>query len=108
MAVDARFNSNVQRCANRPALDAEINAIIQTLSGEEFKKRLHAAGVAFGSVNTVAELSTHPQLRRMDIGTPTGPVSLPASPWRWRGDQTAPRPSPALGSHNAAIRAEFS
>ena len=107
MAVDERFNSNVQRCANRPALDGEINAIIKNFTGEEFKRRLHAADVAFGSVNTVAELSTHPQLRRMEVGTPKGQVSLPAAPWRWRDDEIVPRPSPALGSHNDAIRAEF-
>ncbi len=107
MAVDPRFNSNVQRVANRPALDVEINAVIKDLTGDEFKKRLYDADVAFGSVNTVAELSIHPQLRRMEIGTPSGPVSLPAAPWRWRGENIVPRPSPALGAHDAAIRKEF-
>jgi itaconate CoA-transferase len=107
MAVDPRFNSNVQRCANRPALDAEIALVLKDLTCKEFAARLHAADVAFGSVNTVAELSTHPQLRRMVIGTPSGPASLPASPWRWRDEDIVPRPSPALGAHSAAIRKEF-
>jgi len=108
IATDPRFNSNVQRCANRPALDQEINAIIKNLTGAEFIARLRTADVAFGSVNAVADLSKHPQLRRMEVGTPGGPVSMPASPWRWRGETIAPRPSPALGAHSAAIRAEFS
>ena len=107
MTIDPRFDSNVQRVANRPGLDAEINAIIKGITGEEFKKRLYDADVAFGSVNTVAELSTHPQLRRMELSTPSGPVSLPAAPWRWRGEDIVPRPSPPLGAHDAAIRKEF-
>ncbi len=107
MAVDPRFDSNVHRCENRPALDQEINAVIAGLTGEGFIARLRAADIAYGAVNAVADLSRHPQLRRMDVGTPSGSVSMPASPWNWRGETIAPRPVPALGEHSAAIRAEF-
>ena len=42
--------------------------------------RLRSAGIAFASLNGVGELSTHPQLRRAEVQTPTGPVALPAPP----------------------------
>jgi itaconate CoA-transferase len=49
----------------------------------------------------------HPQLRRIEVGTPSGTVSYPAPPAR---DDGAPRrygAVPALGEHTAKIRAEF-
>jgi itaconate CoA-transferase len=55
----------------------------------------------------------HPQLRRIDIATPSGVVSYPAPPARDDGtprDDGAPRrygAVPALGEHTAKIRAEF-
>ncbi len=107
MARDPRFVSNVKRCENRPALDQEIAAILKPLTGAEFVARLRAGDIAFGAVNSVAELSQHPQLRRMEIGSPTGPISLPAHPWQWRESAGASGPVPALGQHSAAIRAEF-
>ena len=108
MATDPQFASNVLRCENRATLDREIIAILKPLTGEEFVARLRAADVAFGAVNSVADLSHHPQLRRMEVGTPTGPVSLPAHPWRLQESAGSPGPAPAIGQHSAAIRAEFS
>jgi formyl-CoA transferase len=49
----------------------------------------------------------HPQLRRIEIATPSGVVSYPAPPAR---DDATPRrygPVPALGEHSAKIWAEF-
>ena len=38
------------------------------------------ARIAFGSLNSVADLSAHMQLRRLPVPTPSGPVSIPAPP----------------------------
>jgi crotonobetainyl-CoA:carnitine CoA-transferase CaiB-like acyl-CoA transferase len=109
LADDARFTSNNLRVANRPALDAAIGAVVSALTRGEFVERLRAANVAYGAVNDVADLSVHPQLRRVTFGTPTGPVSLPAPAMRWRGEGEASfGPTPALGEHSAKLRAEFS
>ena len=104
---DSRFLSNSQRCANRMALDAEIDQVLRRLSSQEFADRLKRARIAFGALNSVAEFSRHPQLRRVSVETPTGPVKMPAPPVIERGEQRVPGPVPALGADGARIRHEF-
>jgi crotonobetainyl-CoA:carnitine CoA-transferase CaiB-like acyl-CoA transferase len=41
-------------------------------------KRLSDADIAFAEVNTMADLTTHPHLRRIEVDTPNGRVSYPA------------------------------
>ncbi|NYZ17332.1 CoA transferase [Azospirillum sp. RWY-5-1] len=107
LATDPRFASGTARVANRPALDAAIGAVFAAMNREEARERLSRAGIAFGSVNGVAELSTHPQLRRIAVDTPTGPVSMVAPPQRWNDDAFAPNPVPTIGQHNESVRWEF-
>ena len=108
LADDPRFMSNSLRVQNRVPLDSLIAGIFQGLSKNAVVGRLRSAGIAFASLNGVKELSSHPQLRRVEVQTPTGPVALPAPPARWRGeDQRNLGPSPALGQHTQAIRKEF-
>ncbi|WP_425229963.1 CaiB/BaiF CoA transferase family protein [Sphingomonas sp.] len=108
LADDARFASNAMRCANRPALDAIIGAVFGRLSVAATVERLAAAGTAYASLNGVADLSAHPQLRREDAVTPTGLVALPGPPVRWFGAAHASLSIPAIGAQSEAIRAEFS
>ena len=108
LADNPHFASNSARCANRPALDAAIGAVFGALTAVEVIERMATAGTAYASLNEVADLSRHPQLRRADTPTPTGPASLPTTPIRWNGEGRPARPVPALGEHSAAIRAEFS
>ena len=108
LAADPRFASNSLRVQNRSALDAIISNIFHGLPKAAAVGRLGSAGIAFASLNGVKELSGHPQLRRVDIDTPTGPVALPAPPARWRDEEARNLgPSPALGQHSHAIRQEF-
>ncbi len=108
LAEDARFTSNSLRVQNRIPLDAIISNIFRGLPKAAIVGRLRSAGTAFASLNGVKELSSHPQLRRVEIETPTGPVALPAPPPRWRGEEARTLgPSPALGQHSQAIREEF-
>lgn len=107
LVSDPRFASGTARVANRPALDAAIGAVFAAMDREQARERLGRAGIAFGSVNGVAELSTHPQLRRIAVDTPTGPVSMVAPPLRWHGDAFAPNPIPAVGEHSKKLRLEF-
>jgi itaconate CoA-transferase len=44
----------------------------------EAEARLVKADTAFASVNDMASLSAHPHLRRIDLQTAAGDVSLPA------------------------------
>ena len=56
-------------------------------------------------VSDVARLSTHPQLRRMEVAHESGSVALPVP--AVSADWDVPRPIPALDEHGEAIRAEF-
>ncbi|KQS04132.1 carnitine dehydratase [Sphingomonas sp. Leaf357] len=107
IATDDRFATNSLRCEHRPALDATIDAVFGALDAATVIARMAAAGTAYASLNDVADLSVHPQLRRVEADSPTGPVALPASPVRWAGIAAAALPIPALGGDSAAIRAEF-
>lgn len=107
LARDPRFHSNTARCENRPALDGIIASIFGKLQREELAQRLLAAKIAFGAVNSLADLADHPQLRRATVATPSGPVALVAPPVRSGGGDRSLGPVPALGEHTVAIREEF-
>lgn len=107
LASDPRLDSNTARCDNRAALDAIIAGVFGELRREELAARLLDARIAFGAVNSLADLARHPQLRRAAVATPSGVVQLVAPPVRLGGGDRALRPVPALGEHGDAIRAEF-
>ena len=107
LATDPRFVSNTLRVANRPELDAAVGAFFAKLDRAQATERLRRARIAFGSLNSVADLSAHSQLRRIEVDTPTGPVSAVAPPPRWSGETFQPRPVPAIGQHTEALRKEF-
>ncbi|RVT90960.1 CaiB/BaiF CoA transferase family protein [Sphingomonas crocodyli] len=107
LAADARYGSNVGRCADRPALDATIAETMMTADAATWMDRLIAGGIACAPVSEVADLSTHPHLRRVAVDTPTGPAMIPAPPARWDGEVPALGAVPAIGQHDAALRAEF-
>jgi itaconate CoA-transferase len=105
---DSRFASNARRCANRTALDSIINACLDHLPLEDVKQRLAIGRIAFGTVNDVAGLSAHPQLRRVTVETPSGNISLPGHPVLWQGDASQPvSPVPQIDEHGSALRKEF-
>ena len=107
LAGDPRFATNIDRVANRPALDAAIIEVFGGLDRGGVIARLKNAGVAYGMINDVAGLSSHPQLRRVRVETPSGPVDMPAPP-ALTGETLAPGPVPAPGQHSDAVRREFS
>jgi formyl-CoA transferase len=70
-------------------------------------KKLESADIAFARVNDWELLSKHPHLRRITVGAPSGPVTMPApAPLRAEQEQTY-GPIPALGEHTERIKAEF-
>ncbi len=107
MARDPRFCDNESRVAHRGDLDARIDAVFGSLDRDQISERLKTAKVAFGALNSVADLSEHPQLRRVTVATPAGPVAMPAPPVRHAGKPSNPGPVPGLDEHGDAIRKEF-
>jgi formyl-CoA transferase len=52
-------------------------------------------------------LAKHPHLRRIEVGTPSGPASYPAPPVLRAGETRQYGPVPALGEHSDKVRGEF-
>ncbi len=115
LVVDPRFASNNDRVANRDVLEAELDRRIGELDRSEFHRRLGTAAIAYGSVNSLADLADHPALRRRTIVSSTGTVvDLAAHPVRRGPDATdsvatvsAPPRVPTVGADTDAVRAEF-
>ena len=78
------------------------------MSVDELTERLQRADIAFGRVNDPESLRHHPHLRRITIGSPTGPVSYPAPAAVRSGEPRQYGAIPALGAHSEKIRKEFS
>ncbi len=107
LAEDPRFGDNTARVENRPALNEEIDAVFGRLFFDDLVARLRAAGIAYGAINGVAELSRHPQLRRVTVASPAGPLKVVAPPARVEEQDGDFGPVPALDQQGAALRKEF-
>lgn len=107
MPTDAKFRDNEARCANRPELDKIVADAFTAVDRATLIERLRAAGIAFGEINDVSGLSGHPALKRVEVGSPTGPVSMAAPPAVIGKEKRHLGPVPALGEHSAKIRKEF-
>ncbi|NIA69063.1 CoA transferase [Pelagibius litoralis] len=107
LAEDPRFCDNTARVDNRAALDREIESCFTQLDRAALVDLLHQAGIAFGAVNSPADLSAHPQLRRVTVETPGGPVDLVAPPVEERGVAPLFGSVPALDAQGTALRKEF-
>jgi itaconate CoA-transferase len=101
------WRSNNERVSNRNLVDSRVAASFAGLTRAEAAAKLDAAGTAYGFVNGLAEFARHPALRRLEVPTPNGPVSVAAPAVRLSGSDRAAGPVPALDEHGAAIRAEF-
>jgi itaconate CoA-transferase len=107
LAVRAEFSSNVARVSNRGAVEARIAAVFSGLGRDEVTRRLRAANTAFGFVNDIRALTEHPALRRIVVGTPSGPARIVAPAAIEEEGGRPLGPVPGLGEHSQLIRAEF-
>lgn len=109
MASDPRYADNEARVINRPALEADMSKIFRDLPRDVVIRRLRDAQVAYARVNSVEELSVHPELRRVSVDTPNGPAQVVRPGTAVRDSEEARFGAvPALDEHGTAIRAEFS
>ena len=107
LGADPRFATNLERVKRRIETDGKVAAVTKALDANALMQKLAAADIAFAGVNDVAALARHPHLRRMTIGTPSGPVSYPAPAERHASASRRYGPVPALGEHTDKVRAEF-
>ena len=107
LAADPRFATVADRVKIRPETDGKVAATFGSMDIATLSRKLEAADIAFGRVNDVAGLIQHAHLRRIEVETPSGPVSYPA-PAAIRDQARTYGRVPALGEHTEKVREEFS
>ncbi|NKB77970.1 MAG: CoA transferase [Gammaproteobacteria bacterium] len=112
IATNPLFDSNNNRVKNRNALDAMILDITESLTRASFIEKLQTADLAFGSVNSINDFSTHYALQRRVGTSSTGEaIRHPARPIGNIDSNEDSRAKstqvPTIGEHSHAIRAEF-
>ena len=71
-------------------------------------ERLEKGRIAYGRVNTLDDLASHPQNRYIEVSTPSGKANLFSPGLTHDGEVLAAEKIPSLDEHGAALRAEFS
>jgi formyl-CoA transferase len=75
------------------------------MTRDELLKRLSDADIAFAEVNTMADLATHPHLRRIEVDTPKGKVSYAAPAAIFVDEKRHYGAVPAIGEHTELPKA---
>lgn len=102
------FVGNMERVHNRARLDEIIADRFVQLSRDEAMSQLQAAGLAYGRLNQIEDVSQHPHLRRVPVSTPAGDVHVIAPGAVFDEERTLTlRPVPARGAHSETLRKEF-
>lgn len=107
LADNPRFASNVLRVRERAALDGAVQARLGRRRFADVAAALDRHAIAYGTVSTVGGLIDHPAATTLPVPTPNGPIAVLAPSAVVDGQRVAMRPVPALGQHDAALRAEF-
>jgi itaconate CoA-transferase len=107
IATDERFNGNAVRTANRDALEALVQGVLDTLTYPQAVDRLTEAQTAFGAINSVHDLIEHPQLRTRPMPVHGRAMLIPALPYLTDWDEPHYAAAPDVNEHGAALRAEF-
>jgi len=94
---DPRFANMVERVHNRTLTDQIVSDSFGRLTREDLLAKLADADIAFAEVNTMADLATHPHLRRIEVDTPNGPVAYPAPAAIFVGEARHYGAVPAIG-----------
>ena len=101
------YGSNVERVANREEVDAHVASAFRSLTRDAAAVKLREANTAYGFVNNVAGLSSHPALRRADVATAAGTVRIAAPPVLTSDGPPVLGAIPSIGEHSGMIRREF-
>ncbi len=113
LSADPRFGTDAARVENRNALKPIMDAIVAERTTRQWLELMEEAGVPAGSVNSVAEICEHPQIRArqmvVEVPHPTlgcvkvngVPIKLSETPG---AVETAP---PLLGQHTEEVLASL-
>lgn len=107
VARDPRFADISLRNANREVLEARIQAVFDTLTYAQAVDCLTEAQTAYGTINSVHDLITHPQLRTWPMRVHGRSVQMPAPPYVTEWEAASYPPVPRVDEQGAALRGEF-
>ena len=107
LTIDPRFVTNTLRVANRAALEERVSEVFARFPRDEMIERLKTARIAYGRLSDLDDLLSHPQNRLISVTTSAGEIEMLAPGAVIRGERPQYRPVPALGAHDAPLRAEF-
>ena len=103
-----QYPDNSSRLSNRSAVDKRVADVLGKMLHAEAAKKLKKSEIAFGTLNDVQGLSSHPVLRRAEISNPEGNIRFPAPPAIFDNKpQDTLGEVPRLNQHGDSIRAEF-
>jgi formyl-CoA transferase len=108
LADDPDHATNAARVSHREALIERLEARLGTRSARDWVAVLTDAGVPAGRVGTITDGVTLAERLGLDPLVSVGEDHTPQirHPVRWNGYRTAdPTPPPALGEHDATVRA---
>ena len=109
---DPRFGLNVDRMANKPALDQILTEYLQLKSSDQWLSELEAAGIPAGPIRTVPEMHQDPHAIAREMITSTehkrlGTVQTIGFPVKFSETPGAiTQPAPVLGQHTRDILRE--
>jgi itaconate CoA-transferase len=96
---DPRFSNMLERVRNRAATDKVVGDVFGSLNRDALLKRLDDADIAFAEVNSMADLTVHPHLRRIEVDTPRGIVTYSAPAAIFVGEPRHYGAVPAIDEH---------
>ncbi|CBL44954.1 l-carnitine dehydratase/bile acid-inducible protein F [gamma proteobacterium HdN1] len=102
--TDENYSTNEARVRNRHNVDSEVQRCLGKMPRAQLIQRLQNADIAFGEINSVSQLSEHPNLRRISVDSPGGELTIVASPIRFQNNNGEIEPEmlekiPALGEN---------
>ena len=106
-ASDERFASNIARVENRPALDAIIMSVFTHQDSDAIIDLLNSVDIAYGRLNSLDQLASHPQARFMTVKTSEGDLQILAPGAIVSGESHGFGAVPELGEHDDTLRDEF-
>ena len=108
LAEDARFHTNRDRVTNRAALTEALEPRLLAVDGEDLCRRLLAAGVPAGPVQSVDQVMNHPHTLHRGMAAELGDYRGWGLPLKFgRTPGAIKRRPPRYGEHGREILAEF-
>lgn len=104
---DPRFDTTPRRRENRDVLEPMIEEAFRPYTRAEVNRRLEAADIPFGDLNTIEQFLDHPQLAARDrwrtVDSPAGPLQALLPPFVLEEAELAMGDIPAVGAHTDGI-----